>query len=445
MTSLSAVESTYPGVAIILLGDFNKLNVSNLKSSFKLKQIVPFPTQGPSSLDLIITNLQNYYDVPERRPAFGLSDHISVEVMPKLRSMLPISRYKIKSRDLRPSNRKATGLYLKNVDISPLISNAPSCSEKAAILETVIKTDLDTIVPFKSKTIYANEPPWINPCLKNLIKQRQKALAQGNLPLFRLLRNRVNQERKYCRGKYYETKVAQLKDCEPSKWWKEVKKLCGLSQNPDDCTKSLQQIEGVFNKDELANKINETFLLPMNEFQPLSSNLQSENVNSSTQFEVSSYSVYIKLLALKSTKAQGPYGIPAWVLKENADILAGPITNILNCSYRAGCLPASWKEADIVPIPKQSLVTNVDKHLRPISLTPILAKIGEEFVVEEFLRLAILRKINHNQFGSIPKSSSVHALISMLHTWSKYTDGNGTSIRVILFDYRKAFDLIDHN
>jgi hypothetical protein len=32
-------------------------------------------------------------------------------------------------------------------------------------------------------------------------------------------------------------------------------------------------------------------------------------------------------------------------------------------------LPASWKEADIVPIPKQSPVTNVEKHLRPISLT----------------------------------------------------------------------------
>ena len=32
----------------------------------------------------------------------------------------------------------------------------------------------------------------------------------------------------------------------------------------------------------------------------------------------------------------------------------------------------------------------------------------------------------------------------MLHTWSKYTYGNGASVRVILFDYRKAFDLIDH-
>ena len=32
----------------------------------------------------------------------------------------------------------------------------------------------------------------------------------------------------------------------------------------------------------------------------------------------------------------------------------------------------------------------------------------------------------------------------MLHNWSKKTDGNGTSVRAILFDFKKAFDLIDH-
>ena len=33
----------------------------------------------------------------------------------------------------------------------------------------------------------------------------------------------------------------------------------------------------------------------------------------------------------------------------------------------------------------------------------------------------------------------------MLHLWTKATDGTGSAIRVVLFDYRKAFDLIDHN
>ena len=37
---------------------------------------------------------------------------------------------------------------------------------------------------------------------------------------------------------------------------------------------------------------------------------------------------------LNPRKAAGPDGIPGWVLKENADILAQPISNILNQSYR---------------------------------------------------------------------------------------------------------------
>ena len=32
----------------------------------------------------------------------------------------------------------------------------------------------------------------------------------------------------------------------------------------------------------------------------------------------------------------------------------------------------------------------------------------------------------------------------MIHSWLKATDGNGAAVRVLLFDYRKAFDLIDH-
>ena len=50
-----------------------------------------------------------------------------------------------------------------------------------------------------------------------------------------------------------------------------------------------------------------------------------------------------------------------------------------------------------------------------------------------------------NQYGAVPKSSTTQALIHMFHYWSKETDGNGATVRVTLFDYQKAFDLIDHN
>ena len=140
----------------------------------------------------------------------------------------------------------------------------------------------------------------------------------------------------------------------------------------------------------------------------------------------------------------GPDSIPAWLLKENADLLSDTVTDIINCSFAESHLPPSWKFADTVPIPKQKPIKDVNKHLRPLSLTPVLFKVAEEFVVAEHLRPSILKKIGDNQFGAFPESSTTQALISMVHSWTKHTDGTGSTVRVVLFDYQKAFDLIDH-
>ena len=44
-------------------------------------------------------------------------------------------------------------------------------------------------------------------------------------------------------------------------------------------------------------------------------------------------SVLKKLSALNTNKASGPDSIPSWVLKENADVLAAPVADILNSSF----------------------------------------------------------------------------------------------------------------
>ena len=51
------------------------------------------------------------------------------------------------------------------------------------------------------------------------------------------------------------------------------------------------------------------------------------------------------------------------------------------------------------------------------------------------------------QCGAVPKSSTTLALLEMIHCWTNATDGNGSSVRTILFDYRKVLSLtmlIDH-
>ena len=82
-------------------------------------------------------------------------------------------------------------------------------------------------------------------------------------------------------------------------------------------------------------------------------------------------------------EASGPDNVPNWLLKEYSDILAFPITQILNASYREQRLPTIWKMADVPPLPKKKPVLDLKKDLRPISLTPCVSKVAEEFVVED--------------------------------------------------------------
>ena len=101
--------------------------------------------------------------------------------------------------------------------------------------------------------------------------------------------------------------------------------------------------------------------------------MRSSIAPSDPSLTISTSSVFKKLSAINPSKAQGPDGIPGWFLKENADLLADPIQDVLNASYQERSLPAAWKEADIVPIPKQRPVYDINKHLCPISLTPLLS------------------------------------------------------------------------
>ena len=90
-------------------------------------------------------------------------------------------------------------------------------------------------------------------------------------------------------------------------------------------------------------------------------------------------------------------------------------------------------------------VSNPKKELRPLSLTSAFSNIAEDFVVSDYTEPALKDVVDPNQFGNISVSSTVLALISMVDKWLEATDGNGATVQVFLFDYRKAFDLIDHS
>ena len=97
----------------------------------------------------------------------------------------------------------------------------------------------------------------------------------------------------------------------------------------------------------------------------------------------------------------------------------------------------------MITIPKVGPCTDLD-DLRPISLTNTLSKIQESYVVD-WMHEDIKDGICSEQYGGVPGSSAVLALVHLLHKWNQVVDTPDKVIRIIFLDFCKAFDFIDHN
>ena len=238
--------------------------------------------------------------------------------------------------------------------------------------------------------------------LKSLILKRLKAFREhgAESSCYKFYRNAVNRERKS--SIFYKIKVERMKDENPKLWWKEVKRLCGAHPNMGNVTNHIhiEELEDCDNQ-ELANTINQAFLEPLEEYrleQPLT---KFPTAIDSKLREVSELRVMKLLATLNPSKECGPDEIPNY-----AELLAVPVSKIINSSFKEQRLPKIWKFANISPLPKMRPVEDLKKHLRPNSLTPCLSKVAEEFVVVDYVKSAVLKLLDPSQFGAVPKLST---------------------------------------
>ena len=216
----------------------------------------------------------------------------------------------------------------------------------------------------------------------------------------------------------------------------------GRVSRPD--LRSILNEDPGYSDEELASKINEAFVSVIHNYSPLADDV-CVPTDDDEPIEVTVTAVTQKLRQISITRASGPDNLPNWVLKEYAEILAPAITDILNHSFRDCKVPRVWTIADVPPVPKFPTISDFNKDLRPTSLTSTLSKVAEDFVIERELKPVLLKSIDPLQFGFIPGSCTTFALISMLHHWLAATDRTGSTVRVALLDFRKAFNLVDHN
>ena len=262
--------------------------------------------------------------------------------------------------------------------------------------------------------------------------------------MYNLLRNRVNRERKKLAKVYYLNKLDDLKSVNPRNWWSIIKDITGQKKKRNDlqCVADLLSDGDMSKLTELLNDAFASVSAPLTPIAP-SDNFAPPTGHLEDKYIVPIDAVKKQLAGVKCSKASGPDDIPNWLLKDNAGTLGAPVACIINSSLREGYVPPLWKSADVCPLPKVSQPTNIHKDFRPISLTPVLSKIAEKFVRDTMLDV-INDSLDPRQFGSLKGTSTVMALVEMYHQWVTALDKPGRIVRILLLDFRKAFDLVDH-
>ena len=130
----------------------------------------------------------------------------------------------------------------------------------------------------------------------------------------------------------------------------------------------------------LAGKVNSFFESVSRYLVPLDAGMVPLDCPVPMHYIINSESVSKLLSEINVIKDIGPDGIPGWILRDHALTLAHPVCTIFNASIREGYLPAIWRSAIFISIPKVNPPRIISKDLRPISLTAVLWKQLEKII-----------------------------------------------------------------
>src|SRR5258706_10710178 len=95
--------------------------------------------------------------------------------------------------------------------------------------------------------------------------------------------------------------------------------------------------------------------------------------------------------------APGMDSIPQWFFANCSYEIAHVVAHIFGVSFSKGVVPDQWRTAIVSPVPKVAKPKAFADY-RPISVTPLLSRIAERIVVQNWLLPALPAEFISDQF-----------------------------------------------
>ncbi|KAI3384258.1 hypothetical protein SNEBB_000914 [Seison nebaliae] len=261
--------------------------------------------------------------------------------------------------------------------------------------------------------------------------------------------NRLTALIRSAKNKYYSSLFSNVSDAK--KTWININKLLGRG----DRKRSIKSIEvdgeQCDNACDIANIFNDYFC---NIAQEIAENIPAANADPMSNLQnPTCHSVFLRPVTveecvsiignLKATK-ENVNNISVKVIKSVKNIIAIPISKMINLSFEAGVFPACLKLARITPIFKAGDRSTVSNY-RPISSLPWLSKVYEKCIAVRMVDyLEENSLLARNQFGFRHDRSTQDALIAFTEALYSALD-NKKHFASVFVDLQKAFDTVNHS
>ena len=461
------------GSHLVLAGDFNVHHSSWLSSSATstaglaleevcasnhLEQHVTGATRGANILDLVLSDLPGPVPCAIHSP-LGRSDHAVVTCTLALGlGNEPPSTRKVWRYNKADWHRLRS--YYKKSDWPSMIKPGDDANAVCECISNHIISGMDKFIPAKTFRVRSSDPRWWTPeCLDAVTAKarawrkwrrdinngflRAKFIHYVSLAANTLARAKHEWEKRI----KSKLTAGSLRD---KAWWSTLKSAAGEQRSSDIPTLIDEQHHEYTSSRSKADRLAEFFSakcslgdrdLTDQDLPDQASSKPAVSSFANVHFRVATVKRHLSRLDV--SKATGPDGIPARVLKECAVELAAPLSSLFSLCFRTGIQPTMWKIAHVVPVHKKASRSTI-KNYRPVSLLSICSKVMEDIVNHQLVNyLEKYQLLSNRQFGFRRGLGTADLLTALQHQWV-CTVGEGGCVQVLAVDIAGAFDKVSH-
>ena len=296
--------------------------------------------------------------------------------------------------------------------------------------------------PLRQVRVTKPKSPWLTDALKALMKRRDNALCRykiTNSPddwnFYKSLRNQTLTAVRSEKKKYINFINSENN---PRKTWATLNNLNVKPQFSAELPLHLNNVNDINNHFISVHQKNNNNQDVIDFY-----NSNTFRANKTFSFGLASLEdVHNAICSIKS-KAYGADNINITMIKYCSPFIEKYILHILNCCIEEGYFPSNWKCSLVTPLPKISNPLSFS-DLRPVSVLPAFSKILEKIMCSQIFSYIDKNEIlSKYQSGFRSSHSTASALCQVTDDIITARD-RGMVTALVLLDYSKAFDKIDH-